>query len=123
MTNAVRAAGHLARHDVEHAVGQLRGAADDSIQQQALMLGLLESDSPAVGVFAAGIPRSGPGRADSTALILLAKNVDTLDPVDLRKLGVVAAGGGRVSELLQVQAAWLFLKHSGQIDAALAKVF
>ncbi|MHC5003597.1 MAG: hypothetical protein ACYTJ0_10780 [Planctomycetota bacterium] len=123
MTYAVRAASHLARTRVELALHRLAEAPDDSVQQLALMLGLLEVSSPAVRDAAAAIPRTGPGRADSTALVLLARNVDSLGEADLRQLGIIAAGGGRVSEMLRVQAAWLYLKLTGQVDAALARIF
>ena len=46
-----------------------------------------------------------------------------LTPEQIKQLGTIACGGGRVSEILEVQAAWLYLKLTGQADQALAKVF
>ena len=86
-------------------------------------MGLLESRSPLAGEAARQAKRIGFGRADSLALILIAKHATRLTPQELSELGVVAAGGGRISEVLQTQAAWLYLKHSSSIEKALAETF
>jgi hypothetical protein len=102
---------------------RLRNAEDDSDMQQAILLGLFESNVPSIGVAAAKIRRIGSGRADCLALLLLAKHSKTLAAPDVEQLGKIAAGGGRLSPALQIQAAWLYLKHSGQKESALAKIF
>jgi hypothetical protein len=91
--------------------------------QQAILLGLFETGSARAGEAAGALPRIGSGRADSLALLLQAKHAKTLAPDQLRQLGTIASGGGRVSAILQVQAAWLYLKHTGKTDQAIAAVF
>lgn len=120
---AVQATTRLFELDSSAVLGRLAAAPDDSPQQQALLLGLFEVHSPEVSEAAKSLRRIGAGRADSMTLLLLARHAETLDPADVRQLGTIAAGGGRVSPVLQVQAAWLYLKHAGQLEAALAAAF
>jgi hypothetical protein len=91
--------------------------------QESILLGLLESRSPAAGTAARRVPRTGFSRADSLAMILIAKHAGQLTPVELEQLGVIAAGGGRISEVLRAQAAWLYLRHASRTEQALADVF
>ncbi|MDY7110639.1 MAG: hypothetical protein SYC29_18555 [Planctomycetota bacterium] len=102
---------------------RLMQAPDDSPEQEVLLLGLFDSRSSAAGSAAAQVRRIGAGRADSLALLLIARHTESLPEDELRQLGMIAAGGGRVSEGLQVQAAWLYLKLTNRIDQALGRVF
>ena len=86
-------------------------------------MGLVEADAEQIGATVTGFRRIGLGRADSMVLMLIAKHADTSDDDLRRQLGTIAAGGGRVSELLQIQAAWLYLKHSGSLEQALGRLF
>lgn len=104
-------------------LARLAQAEDDSVLQQTIMLGLFDSESPKVGEAAQQIRRIGAGRADSLALLLIAKHSSTLDAEQIRQLGMIASGGGRVSSVLQTQAAWLYLQHTGNIEKALARLF
>ncbi|MHC5113475.1 MAG: hypothetical protein ACYTGP_03490 [Planctomycetota bacterium] len=120
---AVEATSNLFEIDPGGVLRRLEEAEDDSARQEVLLLGLFESRSPAAGAAASGIRRIGAGRADTLALLLIARHTSDLAPEDVKRLGLVAAGGGRVSEGLQTQAAWLYLKHTGDIDRALKVVF
>jgi hypothetical protein len=120
---AVQAAAKLFEIDSEAVLSRLRNAEDDSTLQQAIVLALFEARSQQIGEVAAGLRRIGSGRADSLALLLLAKHASTLSPADAQHLGRIAAGGGRLSAVLQIQAAWLYLKHAGQVELALAALF
>ena len=86
-------------------------------------MGLLESPSPAAGDAARLVKRIGFGRADSLAMILIAKHTPRLTADELHELAVIASGGGRVSDMLQMQAAWLYLKHTSTIERALVETF
>lgn len=123
IAQAVEAATRLFEIEPEEVLKRLRDSEDDSALQQALLLGLFETSSSKAGDAAAALPRIGSGRADSLALLLQAKHRDTLAPEQLKQLGTIACGGGRVSEILQVQAAWLYLRHSGKADQAMTVVF
>ncbi|MHC4416005.1 MAG: hypothetical protein ACYS0G_12045 [Planctomycetota bacterium] len=120
---AITATGGLFKIDADAVAGRLAGAEDDGLTQQAILLGLLESRSPAAGEAARRVKRIGFGRADCMALILIAKHAAQLSNEESHDLGILASGGGRVSPLLQVQAAWLYLKHTARIEQALAEIF
>ena len=120
---AVEATARLFDIDPDGVLARLSKAEDDSPLQQAILLGLFETSSPRVGEAVAALPRIGSGRADSLALLLQAKHSATLTADQLKQLGTIASGGGRVSDILQVQAAWLYLRHSGKAEQAIAAVF
>ncbi len=119
---AVQATSRLFEIDQQAVLERLKTVEDDSALQQAMLLGLFETTSPTAGAAAAAVPRIGSGQADSLALLLIAKHTDTLTDEQKQQLGLIAAGGGRVSDILQVQAAWLYLKRTNQLGQALAAV-
>ena len=47
---------------------------------------------------------------------------EPLPDIDQKYLGIIAAGGGNVTQSLKTQAAWLYLKKMGLADKALAAV-
>jgi len=119
---AVRASAALGRLDVEAVLSRLRAADDDGTMQQAIMLGLFDVPDPRVGEAAGQLRRIGAGRADSLALLLMAKHLPALAPEDLETLGLIASGGSTVADTLRVQASWLYLKHAGRLDDALRTI-
>jgi hypothetical protein len=123
VARAIEAVGEWHRLASDQVVERLLAAEDDSLTQEVIMLGLLDATPSSASQAAAGIRRIGAGRADTLALLLMARHAETMDPDDIRQLGLVAAGGGRVSDGLQVQAAWLYLKHADAINRALAQIF
>jgi hypothetical protein len=120
---AMMATARLFEIDPETVTLRLAQAPDDSLTQQAMLLGLLESRSPTAGEAARGVKRIGFSRADSVTLILITKHAQPPSPQELQQLGVIASGGGRVSDGLRAQAAWLYLKHTSKIEQALAETF
>lgn len=116
---AARAASDLFSIDPEAVEASLRSAKDDSMLQEVILLGLLETHSPRASVAAAVLPRLGAGRADSLALLLASRQLAPRNDVDKLRLRTIAAGGARISDPLRAQAAWLYLKHTGQADRAL----
>ncbi|MHC4911133.1 MAG: hypothetical protein ACYTF9_15610, partial [Planctomycetota bacterium] len=123
ITRAVNAVSSLFELDPDGVLERLAVAEDDSLTQEVLLLGLIDCASPAAAETAAKVRRIGAGRADSLALLLAARHVDSLERDDLNQLGRIAAGGGLVSSGLQVQAAWLYLKHTGTLEPALGSIF
>lgn len=119
---AIRAVSSLMEIKPQLVLDRLARAKDNGIMQQALLLGLLGTDNPAAGQAAAALTRIGFDRADSLALILMAKHIQILETKDRDVLGMIASGGGRVSESLQTQAAWLFLRHTGAIQSSLPRL-
>jgi hypothetical protein len=119
----IDAASRLIELDPEAIIERMARLPDDGLVQEALLLGLLNSRSPRGADAAARVKRLGAGRADSMALLLIARHAPTLAAQDLEQLGRIAAGGGRVDETLQAQAAWLYLRHSKKTEEALTTLF
>jgi hypothetical protein len=120
---AVRATEILFERDPAAVERLLAATPDDSRTQEVILMGLLSSESPRAGELAAGVPRIGFGRADSLAIALMAKHAETLTPDQLKGLGLLASGAGMMSPSLQVQAAWLYLRHADLTELAMAKLF
>jgi hypothetical protein len=123
ISRAIVATTRLAEIDPAAVLERLRTADDDGVTQEVLLLGLFDSPSPEACAVAGELRRIGAGRADTLALLLIARREEGLGREDLGKLSRVVAGGGRVSDGLQVQAAWLYLKQTESIDRALTLVF
>jgi hypothetical protein len=102
---------------------QLHEADDDSPLQQAMLLGLFGVNDPAIAPTVHSLRRIGANRADSLALLHLARLDDKLADKDLAQLGRLAAGGGGLSEALHIQAGWLYLRHIDRVDDAIAELF
>ncbi len=120
---AMIAAARLFDINPEVVIDYLLEVEDDSLIQEAILMGMFDSASPEAGIAASRVKRVGYGRADSLALILIAKHAKKISVDDLNNLGVIASGGASVSDVLQAQAAWLYLKHSNLIETALADIF
>ncbi len=106
-SHAISAMATLLEIAPDEAVGRLENAEDDSMQQQTLLMGSMQSQHPELGDTVARIRRIGSSRPDSLALLLLARTNENLAPNDLQQLGRISAGGGQLNNSLQIQAAWL----------------
>ena len=111
-----------AKQVVDREIKVLRDAEDDSMLQQTLLMGSLQSQHPELPRTIASLRRIGSSRPDSLALLLLARNGEQLSPSDLQQLGRISAGGGQLTDTLQIQAAWLYLKHTDGLQAALVRL-
>jgi hypothetical protein len=99
-----------------------RGASGSILE--ALLVGLLASEATAeASEIARGLLSKGTRRADSMAILCIARHADRLSAPQLAALGVAAAGGGGLDPSLQTQASWLYLKHSGQVESAMSAIF
>lgn len=119
---AIRAMSKLIEVDSPTATGRLLAADDDSMTQVALLLGSMQSPTPELLESARTIRRIGASRADSLTLLLMARDSTPLSEQDLKQLGRVAAGGGMIDDMRGTQAAWLYLKHRGELDTALLDI-
>jgi hypothetical protein len=61
-------------------------------------------------------------RGESMALVSIAKTADTLTPAEQLELARIGGGGGRVEEPIQMQAAWLYLRHAKRLSKALPQL-
>ncbi|MBM44553.1 MAG: hypothetical protein CMJ36_06045 [Phycisphaerae bacterium] len=119
---AISAMSNLALLDADAASQLLVETDDDSMKQQALLIGALQGHAPELVEAARPIRRIGSSRPDSLALLLLARDENGLNEQDIQQLGRIAAGGSMLGDMLQAQAAWLYLKHTGKLDEALVEV-
>lgn len=93
----------------------------DRMLVQAILLGLVRSKADASGVVA-GLPPLLDPDAESLVLLIRARSGVELNAAAMRDLSVLARGGGALQETLRVQAAWAYLKRTGQAEAALRQV-
>ncbi len=100
----------------------LQNSKDDSAQQELLLLAMLQIPNEDTIKEAAKIRRIGLNKADIMTLLLIARSSTPLQENDQEHLGIIAAGGGHLSQGLETQAAWLYLKRMGLADKALAAV-
>lgn len=94
------------------------------LTQEAILAGAWQSQSAKALELIDGISEWMSTRAGSIALLIKAEyaEVGTFSNDDLQRLSFVFGGAGHVSPGYQVQAAWLYLRHTGQEGAALASV-
>ena len=121
-SHAISAMATLLEIAPEEAIDRLRAADDDSMQQQTLLMGSMQSQHPGIAEVVSQIRRIGSSRADSLALLLLARTNENLSPTDLQQLGRISAGGGQLTNTLQIQAAWLYLKHTDGLQTAMVRL-
>jgi hypothetical protein len=57
----------------------------------------------------------------STALLAVARQGE-LDEQQLKTLGRIAAGGGRLPDSLRVQAAWIYLDRSNKLGGMIPRL-
>jgi hypothetical protein len=87
---------------------------------QAILLGLLGSNGTSHEA-AEGLTFRDP-LTSNLAVVLLAKTGRALNNEQLRDLSLVVRGGGVKQEPVRIQAAWIYLKMTGQSREALAQV-
>jgi hypothetical protein len=98
---------------VEALGAQLDG---DDLLEAALMLGLWEGNAPAAPAIARTRRGSLPRMGESLACMIAARAGEPLTPEDQSMLARAAAGGGDLDPARALQAAWLAVVASGDID-------
>jgi len=129
---AVDAAEALAEQKPSEAAAVLaeliEGAGQDAaMMQRVALLGLVRVKSRAAVDILGALEDALSGLAgageleDPTArwlaVIIDARHRQEIDPSELERLGVIVRGGANLEDTLRLQAAWLYLKHSGQAGA------
>jgi hypothetical protein len=61
-------------------------------------------------------------RGESMALVTIAKTAPSLTPAEQYELARIGGGGGRVEEPIQMQAAWLYLRHVNRLSKAVPQL-
>lgn len=119
---AVNAATQLFDQDPQWIIDNLLDDNTSTVLRNALLLGMFESESSHAGQAAASLSTIGVGREASLRTLLIARHAPSLTDENKRQLGIIAAGGGRVSDVMRAQGAWLYLKHTGKTQSAIEQL-
>ena len=118
---AIEATERLLTIDSDSLLRRLQEAEDDGPLQEAMLFGILQHRNPGALDTVRPIKQIGLSLPDALALLIIAREADELTETQQRNLGLIASGGV-LSEPLQVQAAWLYLKHTDQLDDAMPQL-
>ncbi|MCC7204331.1 MAG: hypothetical protein IT441_04580 [Phycisphaeraceae bacterium] len=93
-----------------------------AMMQRVALLGLVRIKSRAAVDILRALEETAPGGLEDPtarwlAVIIDARHRDEIDPAELERLGVIVRGGANLEDTLRLQAAWLYLKHTGQTGA------
>ncbi len=94
----------------------------DDLQRQAMLLGLLRVTQGSPQDVIAGLPAFANPGVQGLALLLRAKNGADLTAKELDDLALLVRGGGGLPDALRLQAAWNYLRRTGQMQVALTEV-
>lgn len=89
---------------------------------ESILSGALTAAIPEALALIEGIDSWVSTRSQSLALLIKARYVESMSEDELYRLGLVYRGGGSVTPAGEVQAAWLYLRRTGQQGQALAAV-
>lgn len=120
----IQATEYLCESDMDAAVKViaplLKDKQADAKLHQAILFGLIQVNRGEPQKLVADVTLSDY-KANALRLLVLAKSGVTLNQAELSELGLLARGGGGLPESVRIQAAWEYLKRTGQEKAALAQ--
>ncbi len=95
----------------------------DDVLNQAILLGLVRARTDQAVSVVEGIESqlTSPD-AQGLALLLTARSDRPMDQAQLEQLALLARGGGRLEDSLRIQAAWTYLKRTGDAQGVLRQV-
>jgi hypothetical protein len=96
--------------------------AEDARLQELLLLALLQTNTKEAATVAMKARPTVSRRGAAMALLLHARFAERLERSDVDELGVIASGGWSLDPGLEIQAAWLYARHSGRADEAIATI-
>ncbi len=100
-----------------------RAAAEDETRlHDILLLALVQTNTSEAAAVAMRARPKASRRGAALALLLHARFAAELAKAEIDELGVIASGGWSLDPGLEVQAAWLFARHSGRADEAIAAI-
>jgi hypothetical protein len=94
----------------------------DTRTQELLLLALLQSNTKEAAAAAMEYRSKVSRRGAAMALLLHARFAEKLNREEIDELGVIASGGWTLDPGLEIQAAWLYARHSGRADEAIATI-
>lgn len=89
---------------------------------EAIVTAMCDMGTPEAATFARMVRGRMAQRGESMALVSIAKTADSLTPAEQLELARIGGGGGRVEEPIQMQAAWLYLRHAKKLPTALPQL-
>jgi hypothetical protein len=98
------------------------GEAEDIRLQELLLLALLQTNTKEAATVAMQLRPKVSRRGAAMALLLHARFADQLEKAEVDELGIIASGGWSLDPSLEMQAAWLYARHSGRADEAIATI-
>jgi hypothetical protein len=121
---AVEAVSRLGTVDVGVIEERLTKAAeaDETRLHDILLLALIQTNTSEAAAVAMRARPKASRRGAALALLLHARFASELSKTEIDELGVIASGGWTLDPGLEVQAAWLFARHSGRAEEAIAAI-
>lgn len=122
---AVDAVSRLAALDpaaVGARLAKIAGPDGEAKVQELLVLALLQANTKEAARVAMQARGTISARGSAMALLLHARFADSLTKPDVDELGLIAAGGWSLDPSLEIQAAWLYARHSNRADEAIATI-
>lgn len=89
---------------------------------EAITTAMCDLGTPEAATFARMVRGKLSQQGESMALVAIARANGTLNAGELRELGRIGGGGGRVDEPVQMQAAWLYLKLANKLTDAMPRL-
>lgn len=100
----------------------LARASTDPLVAKAIVYGMLESDLTGADDVVRGLPEFDDRNTQRIAILLLARSGSQLDEEQLGELRNLVRGGGKLRQRVRMQAAWSYLKLTGEQDKAVLEV-
>ena len=111
----------MARHDPE-LLATLLTRNNDPILIELMLKAMAMANTAEASQVVEALPKKSWNRPmRSTALVAVARQGE-LDEQQLKTLGRIAAGGGRLPDSLRVQAAWIYLDRSKQLGGTIPRL-
>lgn len=89
---------------------------------ESIVTAMCDLGTPEAATFARMVRGKLAQRGESMALVTIAKTAPTLNAAELRELGRIGGGGGRLEDPIQMQAAWLYLRHANKLGTAVPQL-
>lgn len=119
---AVLAAQKLMASDADELARRITAQGGRPEIADSIATAMSDLGTPEAAAFARMVRGKLTQQGESMALVAIARANAGMNPGELRELGRIGGGGGRVDEPVQMQAAWLYLKQANRLDQAMPRL-